>query len=379
MATVLLVDDEKSVRTTLRAFLEEAGHEVFDAAGVEEANAWVDRRPLDVALLDILLPHGSGLDVARHIRDRQPAVRSVLMTAEPNFESASQAIRLRIFDYLVKPIDRRQILDIVGRAASDVAQEREYALLLGEKKRFGEDMERRVTERTAELSKSTADLHALAARLQSIREEERKALARELHDEFGQNLTALQIDVEWLAQRLRTADPDDVAQVQIRLGAMSPLAQRLTEMTQTVCASLRPGMLDDLGLAAAIEWQAAEFEKRTGLTCVVLLPADDAALPPDQALALFRIAQEALTNVARHARATRVEVKLHFCNGDVHLTVQDNGKGFVPESLSVTHALGLLSMRERAMGFRGSVNIVSGVGKGTTLLARMPRNGERIV
>ena len=374
MATVLIVDDERSIRTTLGLFLEEAGHEVFSAAGVEEANQCMDRQPLDVALLDILLPNGSGLDVASRLRDRQPGVRSILITAEPTFASASLAIRLRIFDYLVKPIERQQLLDVVGRAAEAKAREREYSVLLRERERFGEEMERRVKDRTAELIQSAADLHALAARLQTIREEERKALARELHDEFGQNLTALQIDLEWLASHLRAAQPIDAAPLRNRIAVMAPLAKRLTEMTQTVCAALRPSMLDDLGLPAAIEWQAEDCQDRTGLTCTVAVPDDAIVLDPGLALALFRIFQESLTNVARHAQATRVNVALHVAAGEVHLEVRDNGRGFAPESFPVSRALGLLSMRERSVGFGGSVVILSEPGKGTTVRVRMPHN-----
>ncbi|MBT7066015.1 MAG: response regulator [Verrucomicrobia bacterium] len=378
MATVLLVDDEKSIRTTLKMFLQDAGHTVCEAASVQEANAWADRCPLDVALLDILLPNGTGLDVASTMRDRQPAARVILITGEPSFASASLAIRLHIFDYLVKPVGKQQVLDIVGCAATAKAQEEDYALLLVERERFGEEMERQVKVRTAELSQSTADLHALAARLQLVREEERTALARELHDEFGQNLTALQFDVNWIDRQLQAAKPIDVAALQNRVSAMGPLAKRLTEMTQNVCASLRPGMLDDLGLAAAIEWQAEECQKRTGLTCTVALPDDDIVIVPDLALALFRIFQESLTNVVRHAQATRVEIKLHVDAGELHLEVRDDGRGFAPQLVKGSRALGFLSMRERSAGFGGSVVILSEPGKGTTVRVRMPYNQETL-
>ena len=152
MTTVLVADDEKSIRNTLRAFLEDAGYEVIVAADAEEAKRCVDRQPLDVALLDIILGKGDGLDVARYICDRQPDVRSILMTAEPNFASASQAIRLRIFDYLLKPFDRQEILNVVGKAAAAKAREKEYALLLWERERSKRDLERQVEERTATLS-----------------------------------------------------------------------------------------------------------------------------------------------------------------------------------------------------------------------------------
>ena len=371
--TILVVDDEKSIRTTLGVFLTEAGYEVLEAANAEEARRWVDTQSIDIVLLDILLGTGSGLDVAGHIRARQPEARTILITGEPSFASASQAIRLRIFDYLVKPIGRRQILDVVGEAAAARARDRDYAVLLRERDRQQVNLEGQVSVRTAELHRVAAELHALAAHLQVVREEERAALARELHDDFGQNLTALQIDLDWLDRHLQTAAPLDMARMRDRIAAMAPLVERLTEMTQTVCAALRPGMLDDLGLMAAIEWQAEECQKRTGLTCVVSLPAEDLVLDRGRALALFRIMQEALTNVVRHAQATRVDVRLHSAGSDLHLEVQDNGRGFAPEEFPGSKALGLLSMRERAAGFDGSVNILSDAGKGTSVQVRMPR------
>jgi signal transduction histidine kinase len=299
-------------------------------------------------------------------------VRCILITAEPNFTSASEAIRLRIFDYLVKPIGREQVIAVVARAAEAKAREEEYAVLLRERERFAEDMERQVKARTAELIDSTANLHALAARLQVIREEERTALARELHDEFGQNLTALQIDLNWMSSHLRAGGPLDAARLQERVAAMAPLAEHLTTMTQAVCASLRPGMLDELGLLAAIKWQADDFQKRTGLTCVVSTSAADFVVERNHALALFRMFQEALTNVARHAQATRVDVGLHEVNGELELEVRDNGRGFAVESFAGAKALGLLGMRERALEFTGTVDICSAPGGGTTVRVRMP-------
>lgn len=152
MATVLIVDDEKSIRITLGTFLRDAGYDTIEAADVQEAMGWVDRRPLDVALLDLLLAGGSGLDVARYIRERQPDARTILMTGEPNFASASQAIRLRVFDYLVKPIGKQATLEIVGLAAAAKAREEEYGALLRERARMQEYLERQVEERTATLS-----------------------------------------------------------------------------------------------------------------------------------------------------------------------------------------------------------------------------------
>jgi signal transduction histidine kinase len=371
MSTVMIVDDEKSIRVSLGLFLKNAGYAVIEAADAKDANQWAATHPLDIALIDVRLGKDYGIDVARHLRERQPDVKTILMTGEPNFASASDAIRLRIFDYLVKPIEKKQLLEVVGQAAAVRARENEYAALLRERERTQEYLERQVHLRTAELNQSTANLRALATHMQVVREEERTALARELHDEFGQNLTAIQIDLDWLDRHLRTVHPPDIALLQDKIAGMTPLTEHLTELTQSVCASLRPAMLDDLGLLAAIEWQVEDCQQRTGLTGSLSLPTDDLVLDPGRALALFRILQEALTNVVRHAQATRVEVSLHLADHSLLLDVQDNGRGFAPESFPTSKSLGLLSMRERAGAFGGTVNVLSEPGLGTTVQVRM--------
>lgn len=234
---------------------------------------------------------------------------------------------------------------------------------------------RNITERKeaeAALRRSSEELRALAVHLQNVREEERAALARELHDTLGQNLTGLHIDLLWLDQRMQSDMPRDVEAWRDKVAAMEPLVDRLIEAAQSISSSLRLGMLDDLGLVAAIEWQAREFETRTGLPCSVSLPKNDIELDPKIALAFFRILQEALTNVVRHAQATRVEVRLHTFGNGWELVIQDNGRGFEPESISGPKALGVLGMRERVAAFGGTLDLLSKPRKGSTVRIRMP-------
>ena len=192
MATVLVLDDEKSIRSTLGAFLRGDGYEVIEASEAEAAIDWVDRQPLDVALLDLFLGKGNGLDVARHIRHRQPDVKTILMTGEPNFTSASQAIRLGVFDYVVKPFDRQAVLEVVGRAAAAKAREQEYASLLRQRDRVQDHLERQVEERTATLSAE-------------IEEHKRVQQALELaHDALGRRNAELQDFYHTVSHELKT-------------------------------------------------------------------------------------------------------------------------------------------------------------------------------
>jgi PAS domain S-box-containing protein len=229
-----------------------------------------------------------------------------------------------------------------------------------------------VTERKAaetELERHRVQLRGLAARLEAAREAERARIAREIHDELGQALTALKIDLLWLKKRIPESSPELVH----KLDGMAAIIDSTAQGIQRVAAELRPSVLDELGLRAAIEWEAREFATRTGIECRVELPEGQPALDPSRATAVFRIFQEALTNVARHAAATNVIVRLGMTPNALDLTVQDNGRGIRDGALHDTRSLGLLGMRERAGNFNGTVTIAGTPGAGTTLTLAMPR------
>lgn len=219
-----------------------------------------------------------------------------------------------------------------------------------------------------EQRRSFKQLRALAGRMQTAREEERARVAREIHDELGQVLTAIKIDLNALIPSV-TADPGPNSQ---RLQAVFWLLDGAIHSVRRIGTDLRPGVLDDLGLAAAIEWAVEEFQARTGIETYVSLPDADLALDEERATALFRILQEALTNVARHAHATRVTVHLAQEHGDLSLEVRDNGTGFQQEQLAGSRSLGILGMRERAILLAGEFNISGTREKGTTVTVRIP-------
>ncbi|HEY7163760.1 MAG TPA: ATP-binding protein [Candidatus Binatia bacterium] len=225
--------------------------------------------------------------------------------------------------------------------------------------------------REAELNASQEQLRALAARLQEIREEERNNLARELHDEFGAALTTLKLDLVWLKKRV----PEDSPEVHERIAAMSKLIEITTQGIRQTATMLRPRLLDDFGLVAAIEWQVQDFQTRSGIGCD--LTTEEVDLPVECGTSVFRILQECLTNVARHAEAASVEIRLQKSDGDVVLRVHDDGKGFPLQSQSQATSLGLVGMRERAYALGGTFEMESAPGHGTTVTVRIPcsRNG----
>ena len=220
---------------------------------------------------------------------------------------------------------------------------------------------------------SHEQLRSLAARLQSVREEERTRVAREIHDVLAQDLTRLKLDLMWLSHRLaKTIDRGTQKLLQEKLVGMTELTDAAIRSVQTIATELRPVVLDSLGLCAAIEWQAREFQERTGIQCAAFVPEEEIRLDRDRSTALFRIVQESLTNVARHASATKVEIRLLCKARQLTLAVRDNGRGIKTGKPDDPHSLGLLGMRERALLLGGRCEITGPRGKGTTVEVRLP-------
>ena len=228
-----------------------------------------------------------------------------------------------------------------------------------------------ITERKQaeeEIKNSQLQLRNLTAHLQSVREEERTLIAREMHDELGQALTAMKMDLSWLDKRL----PKDQKPLLEKTKSMSKLVDATLQTVKKISTELRPGLLDDLGLTAAIEWQAEEFQTRTGIKCEITVDPEDIILDKDRSTAIFRIFQETLTNVARHAKATKVKVSLKEKAGKIELKVRDNGKGITEKQVSDPKSFGLIGIKERAYYLDGKVVIKGLQDKGTALTIRIP-------
>ncbi len=209
-------------------------------------------------------------------------------------------------------------------------------------------------------------LRSLSAHLESVREDERMRIAREIHDELGQVLTALKMDLAYLT--VKKADPS----LDEKTKPMLEMIDSTIQTVKRISSELRPGVLDDLGLIAAIEWQACEFQKRTGIECAVSFSPKHIILDRDRATAIFRIFQEAVTNVIRHAEATRVDIRLEEKDGQIVLCVNDNGKGVTEEQISSPSSFGLVGIRERAYFAGGKVKISGVPDRGTSLEVVIP-------
>lgn len=229
-------------------------------------------------------------------------------------------------------------------------------------------------EAEEKLERSRRQLRAYSAQLRSLREEERTRISRELHDELGQLLTGLKMDLRWIEKRIADTNDRALNPVLDKIVEAGTLADSTIATVQRVASDLRPGSLDNLGLAVALRQEADRFQERSGIRCQAECPEDWPELPGEAATATFRIFQEALTNAARHAGAASVKAECFIEQGHLRLRVTDDGKGMPPEALDDPKSLGLLGMKERAESLGGEIDFRRGPERGTVVEMRIPLN-----
>jgi signal transduction histidine kinase len=357
---ILVVDDDAGNLLALEALLEPLGQAVLRArSGAAALRLLLDHDPA-VIVLDVRMPRMDGFETAQRIRARARSrqIPIIFLTGvSTETASAFRGYEVGAVDYLTKPavpeVLRAKVSVFVELQRKNAALARE----IGERQRA----EQRLRD-------SQAQLRALAARLISIREEERARIAREIHDELGQVLTGLKMDVAWLRKRLGK----DQAPLLDKTETMRRLIDSTMQVVRRIATGMRPEILDDMGLVAAIGWQAKEFQKRMGIRCRVELPAARPALGSELSTAVFRIFQEILTNIARHAKASSVGVQLHISAKRLTLQVVDDGSGIAEAAVHARESLGLLGMQERAQQFGGEVSIRGRRGRGTTVALSIP-------
>ncbi len=219
-----------------------------------------------------------------------------------------------------------------------------------------------------ELIRSREEMRNLSSHLESLREVERTNIARDIHDVLGQSLTALKMDMSWLMKKLGNGESELAQKSEIMMGLVDSIIQTVRKIS----AELRPGIIDDLGLVAAIEWQAEEFQSRTGISCTVRSDPPDIMVDEKKSITYFRILQESLTNIMRHSRATEVAIDLEKKNGTLTMEVTDNGRGISEEELHGSQSFGLIGIRERVYSCGGEVHITGSAGRGTTVRVTVP-------
>ena len=224
--------------------------------------------------------------------------------------------------------------------------------------------ERRQAEE--QLTLLNRQLRDLSANLQSVREEERTRIAREIHDVLGQQLTVLKLDIAWLNKKLAPGDLKDKAQVMLNT------VDDTLQVVKKIATELRPGVLDDLGLIAAIEWQCREFETRMGIRCKLHTEIQELDTTHEISTAVFRIFQETLTNILRHAKASLAEIHISIFDDLLEVRISDNGRGITEEEIAQSNSLGLLGMKERMLSIGGEIFITGTRGAGTVVKLVIP-------
>jgi signal transduction histidine kinase len=307
------------------------------------------------------------------------------MDYERELNHALSGLKLIVLcTYELTKVDATAILDVAHAHECAITKRKGQVMILevpeikqlkARLKKMNEELAQKVAERTgelsdanAELTKMTDDLRKLSNHLQSIREEERKRISREIHDELGQFLTAMKFDVAWLHKRLATPN-EAIAE---RLKALDEQLDAVLRSVRKISGELRPSLLDEIGLEAAMEWHLNEFKKRTAIAFSFEETGRNLQLPDPVKTVLFRIFQESLTNIARHSNAKHVQVRLALKKGGINMTVKDNGKGFNLETLNTRNSLGILGMKERTAEMNGLFTISSLPASGTTISTWLP-------
>ncbi len=356
---ILMLEDDTADAELTKFALRNGGLN-FSLARVETREEYLrelKHRPPELILSDYSLPGFNGHDALSLALEQCPETPFIFVTGTMGEEVAIETLKSGATDYVLKTRLSR-LMPAVTRALREAEERTQH---------------RRAE---AQLRESHRQLRALSFYLQSVREEERTRIAREVHDELGQALTSCKLDLSWIASKL----PKDLKPLLEKTRALTSHIDSTIQMVRRISSELRPGVLDHLGLVAALEWQANEFQNRTGIKCDVTSNLRDALLDQDLSTTFFRIFQETLTNVIRHAGATQVTVDLREQDGRISLEVKDNGRGISRTEASNGKSMGLLGMRERAALLGGIFRIGrTAQGHGTRVGVSIPLQRSRSI
>lgn len=379
---VLLVNDDAASLLALASLLDTEGrdYQVITARSGEEALRQVLNHEFAVILLDVSMPGMDGFETAEaiHSHPRSASVPIIFITAH----YADEMNRLKAYqkgaaDYLFTPIIpqilQTKVSVFVELARNNLQLQRQKAELeklnldLQEQRR--QDLDHINERRQAEdaLRQSQEELRQLASYQERIKEDERKRIAREIHDELGQNLLALRIDIAMLHARTGTSHP----KLNRKVHAVLEHIDSTMKAMRAIINNLRPTVLD-LGLNAAIEWQVKEFQRRTGIACELVMADKELLIDDNRATALFRVLQESLNNVFRHARASKVRIEVEGKGEQLFMTIADNGVGIFPGCRRKANSFGLVGIKERISTLGGELVIDTAQDKGTALKVSIP-------
>ncbi len=338
------LDYELLVAMLMREGLRPSSTRVEDEAGMREAFA---EGRVDAVITDHNLPRFDSFASLKVAKSVDADIPVIVLSGEMSEELAVAALHAGADDFVLKTRMFR------------IASALQHSLRAAESRREARGA-------VAALAESESKLHALTQHLERAKEEERRAIAQEIHDDVGGALTALKFELARLTRELAGNEA-----LRPRLDAISHLLESAVVASHRIQHALRPAVLD-AGLVAALEWLTRGFAERTGIPVDFRANREEFEIAPDRAAALYRVAQEALTNIRKHAAASRVHMQLFALAGEISLEVADDGTGFEPGSLDVTPGFGVRGLLERARGLDGWAEISSSPGRGTTVMFSIP-------
>lgn len=376
--SILIVDDTPVNLGVVVDFLQRDGFGIRIARSGESALSRVEYDQPDVILLDVLMPGIDGFETCRRLKQNEATkdIPVIFMTSLTGAEDKVKGFEAGAVDYVTKPLHQEEVLMRVRTHL----RLRDLALDLQQKNQQLATSSRIERDRLFEaIAQQRQQLRVLNRKLTEVQEAERKELARELHDELGQALTAININLV----SIKSALPESCRQlIDEQLAEAAQLTEQTLKQVREMSLDLRPGMLDDLGLVPTLRWYIKRFSQRMNIKTDFQTNGLEERLSPDVETALFRIAQEALTNVARHAQAGRVSVRLAAADNRIQADVQDDGCGFDVASVlnhqADAQGAGLFGIRERVTLLGGELHIDSRAGQGTCLSIEIPLDKDYV-
>ncbi len=370
MPKILAIDDKEDNLIAISALLKNLipNSTIATAQSGPEGIEMAVREKPDVILLDIKMPDMDGYEACERLKSNIDTsnIPVIMITAiKTDSESRIKGLNIGADAFISKPIDEAELAAQVNvmlriKNAED---------LLRHEKDLLEDA---VSQRTLALQNSEEELRSLSIHLQNVREEERKTIAREIHDELGQILTVLRMDISWLKKRLK----NDQSELQEKSNSIIKMIDNAIDAIRKISSDLRPGILDDLGICAAIKWYAREIEKRGDINCSVTCIPDDILLEKHQTITIYRIYQEAMTNIIRHSRASDVSINLNLAGKTLKLEISDNGTGITDKEKNNPKSFGIIGIKERVKSCNGTFSILGKMNEGTRIEVELPVGKE---
>jgi len=355
LPSLLIVDDNESNLVLLEAVIRKIEVNLIKANSGLEALEKTQGVELALAIIDVRMPIMDGYELAKKINEHRYDSKVPIIFLTANYDrDAVEGYDSGAVDYLYKPLQSQILLSKINV----------FLDLFNQKQKIIRNTEL-LKESSDELKKSLEQLHNLARYTENAREYERKSIARELHDDLGQALTAVKIDLGIIRYDVKEEN------VLLKIDKLSALVGETIRTVQRLTSQLRPEIIDDLGLEAAIDWYTKEFGSRNGIE-IFLDISKGIPISPDNSITLFRIMQESLTNIARHSCANRIEIKLSRLGDTINFRIADNGVGIPDLKLSSKKSFGLIGMNERAITLGGTLEINSESGKGTVISLNFP-------